>query len=405
MLPHGLARSLLALVPGSYKYTVIRSLAATELGVPTPWQVSSHGRVKSSTGVVSLGSPLLSGYRRVCIAGKFYAVHRLVAAAFLPLAEPRQWQVNHLDGDPSNNHSSNLQYATPSENLRHSWRTNLKRKSTWKPVLWRLVGQASWSASASQTEAASKLGVHVSAISRCCRGFSRQVVGPLGPCELVFAADEHKPKNKPQPKFQPGEIWQDGRHPRTGAILPDIMVSSHGRIWRLRLNYMTYGTPRTDGYCVIRHRTESLSVHRVVAATFLRLDKQPLLDVNHLDCNRANNRLDNLALATRSENMKHSYLQGGWQERRAINCKPVQARKSGCQGPWLHFNSVAAAASHVKLYRDTVSNICHGHRQQSKGWCFRLAALQPLPGEEWRPVGSTVLERARVNAKTFSCAE
>lgn len=60
-----------------------------------------------------------------------FSVHRLVAAAFLGRC-PTGYQCNHRDGNRINNNVSNLEWVTPSENLKHSFRV-LGRQPTISP--------------------------------------------------------------------------------------------------------------------------------------------------------------------------------------------------------------------------------------------------------------------------------
>lgn len=70
-----------------------------------------------------IASTSRSGYKYLCLkkpdepAVKFL-LHRLVMAAFVG-PPPNGEQVNHRDGDKSNNAVSNLEYCTPCQNVRH----------------------------------------------------------------------------------------------------------------------------------------------------------------------------------------------------------------------------------------------------------------------------------------------
>ncbi|CAG8516573.1 277_t:CDS:1 [Acaulospora colombiana] len=86
------------------------------------FKVSSLGRVQLPNGLISRGS-LDAGYLRV--AREKYRVHRLVALAFCPKEEGKEY-VNHIDGDSINNKASNLEWCSQKENSQHAVRLGLR---------------------------------------------------------------------------------------------------------------------------------------------------------------------------------------------------------------------------------------------------------------------------------------
>lgn len=95
------------------------------------YQVSNFGRVKSlKRNMVLVNCKGTCGYEMVTLYANKKPwktlVHRLVAKAFVDNPLNKE-QVNHIVGNKMNNASSNLEWVTSSENVRHAYRTGIKR--------------------------------------------------------------------------------------------------------------------------------------------------------------------------------------------------------------------------------------------------------------------------------------
>lgn len=67
-----------------------------------------------------------SGYKFVRVGKKSYPLHRVIASTFIPNPENKP-QVNHIDGNKTNNAVSNLEWVTNQENMRHAIETGLRK--------------------------------------------------------------------------------------------------------------------------------------------------------------------------------------------------------------------------------------------------------------------------------------
>ena len=85
------------------------------------YEISTHGNVRNKTTKLILKpSPDRYGYLRLTLGmvNNVY-IHRLVAENFYNREEIHT-QVNHIDGDRTNNHVLNLEWCTASENIKWS---------------------------------------------------------------------------------------------------------------------------------------------------------------------------------------------------------------------------------------------------------------------------------------------
>lgn len=107
--------------------------------------------------------------------GHNFAVHRIVANAFVP--NPNQYpEVNHINGDKTDNRAINLEWVTSSENKIHSHQSGT-RQSNGKQVEQLTLSGELLNTFISVSEAARYIGCTVGAISNCCNGRTKTSQG------------------------------------------------------------------------------------------------------------------------------------------------------------------------------------------------------------------------------------
>lgn len=111
-----------------------------------------------------------------------------------------------------------------------------------------------------------------------------------------------------------------------------------GRIMPLLLN--------TDGYFQLKlckdGRYNTVAVHRIVAKHFLEypIDGK-IYEVNHIDRDRTNNRVDNLEYLTHKENVRHSSITGSYSRFGDRNSRAVKILMTdNLTGNKIKFNTI-----------------------------------------------------------------
>ena len=123
-------------------------------------------------------------------------------------------------------------------------------------------------------------------------------------CSQLWLLPGLVPEMPPAPRQDDNEQWSDINE------FPGYQCSTLGRFRNGKTGQVLYGTVAHNGYVHIGMQKDGIQTwrlaHRVIAETFL--DKPQTdrgLVVNHINKNRADNRVCNLEWVTRSENARH----------------------------------------------------------------------------------------------------
>lgn len=158
------------------------------------YEVSSFGRVRSLERMIETksktGTPCKRrveerilkhgkdghGYYHVnlCKEGKVKnaAVHRLVAEAFLPKPEGKEY-INHIDSNCTNNCIDNLEWCTSSENNAHGWQHGNHIAVNAKAIAMISLSGEHLKDFQSVAEASKNTGICETGIRNCCKNKPR----------------------------------------------------------------------------------------------------------------------------------------------------------------------------------------------------------------------------------------
>ena len=143
-------------------------------------------------------------------------------------------------------------------------------------------------------------------------------------------------------------------------------ISSYGRVKSFKVyqsGKILKPSPDLNGYLRLSLAKEGknkyVNVHRLVAEAFLpRISGKTC--VNHIDGNKANNRLDNLEWCTYSENIKHAIrtgLYGGISKEatmKGVRRSAQNRTRQVIRSDGARFKNAAEAASAIGAHKDSI---------------------------------------------------
>lgn len=359
-----------------------------EIDFTCDYEISSYGRIhrKNSKQIAtgSGGKITLSNHGKT----KSFSIDELVLKQFSVYDE--NVIIRHLDGNKENCALDNLSQEDPVEDLEgEEWRhpdcleerylvSNLGRvKNTKELVLCNVRNSGDNCVnvvSAYGTDMIHKDYRVEELVADCFLNRSAfQVVTHINgdlhddrACNLTLSID---------PPCEEGEIWKPVKGYETR-----YMVSSHGRVFTIpqkikrgeelltfKGGILNGSDDYTDGYIKValvnlEGNRKDTPVHRIIAETFLQHDESHN-QVNHIDGNKKNNRIENLEWVTNLENIQHARRTGLYIN--AVRNSPLTIPV--CDNKGHNFESIAEAARFYHVADESLRLYIHGNSSYCKG--------------------------------------
>jgi hypothetical protein len=268
------------------------------IGKATNYEVSSYGQVRNKNTNKILKQTLINGYYSIGLRANNKTVtsflHRLVAIEFL-VCPDNTFVVNHKDGCKTNNNVENLEWISQSDNSKHAYILNI-HKPTRISVSQYTLENVFIKKYDSLLDAEWETGICNGHISGVCRGIrGRKTAGGY-----IWKYTNHIPIiQQPVPE---------------GKVLsgyPNYIITNDGRVYNSKRNKYLVPAKNEAGYMFINlsdgKKRDNFTIHRLVATLYLD-NPNNLPDVNHIDFDKTNNKVDNLEWISKSDNMKHNFI-------------------------------------------------------------------------------------------------
>lgn len=166
---------------------------------------------------------------------------------------------------------------------------------------------------------------------------------------------------------------------RTIPMFPKYEVSNLGRIRNKRTERVLKTSISNWGYVRAPVRSENkscyCSVHRAVASAFIpNTDSVHKTQVNHINCDKTDNRVENLEWTSPVENMAHAYAHDLVP---IVGRKPVLMFRPGNEAPIRIYRSASDASRDLSKTEGNQGNITRsaqsGGKKSALGYVWKYA--------------------------------
>lgn len=177
------------------------------------------------------------------------------------------------------------------------------------------------------------------------------------------------------PNLYENEIWKDIK-----GFENIYQISNYGRVKSI-IRYKKLMKTALDkgGYLKIcltdsKHKKHTIKIHRLVAENFL--DNIECKDqINHIDGNKLNNKVDNLEWCTQSENMQHAFKNNLIFRGKGKDSPRARAvNQYSLDGNFIkRWNCISDAMRELKVNTNNISTCCNGKRKTANGFIWKYS--------------------------------